>query len=195
MALPKLEDWKAPWEVDLKEGDDPKDAIDPEKLKRYLHGVLGDKDKLKDQVTTVTAERDGYKTKVEEHERAGETELQKAIRERDEALAKAAQPSSEPTPRELKLEIALTKGLTARQAERLVGTTREELEADADAFLEESGANVGSGDGSGEDGGSSDTPRATPASRLRSAGDPAGGAEPVFDPDKEADAYLGQRFI
>lgn len=37
----------------------------------------------------------------------------------------------------LRAEIAITKGLTAAQAKRLVGETREQLEADADAYLEE----------------------------------------------------------
>lgn len=38
-----------------------------------------------------------------------------------------------------RLRVALRKGLTEQQAARLVGTTEEELEADADAYLEELG--------------------------------------------------------
>lgn len=37
--------------------------------------------------------------------------------------------------RALRAEVANAKGLTADQAKRLIGTTREELEADADDFL------------------------------------------------------------
>ena len=40
----------------------------------------------------------------------------------------------------LRLEIAAEKGLTPAQARRLVGNTREELEADADELLEAFGA-------------------------------------------------------
>ncbi|MEV4739952.1 hypothetical protein [Streptomyces sp. NPDC049555] len=37
----------------------------------------------------------------------------------------------------LRTQVALVKGLTERQAARLIGATREELEADAEAFLAE----------------------------------------------------------
>lgn len=47
-----------------------------------------------------------------------------------------------------RLEIALEKGLTKAQAARLVGDTREELESDADAYIEEHG--LGTGDGGEE---------------------------------------------
>lgn len=187
-ALPKLKDYQAPWE---KKGED----FDPEKGRGLFHYLLRMEAEAKDKAEEIATERDGFKTQLDEKNREGESDLQRITRERDEALAKASKTPDGPTPRELKLEIALTKGLTARQAERLVGTTREELEADADVFLEESGATGTSGDGSGEDGASSGTPRTTPASRLRSPGDPAGSSEPVFDPGKEAEAYLGQRFI
>lgn len=46
-------------------------------------------------------------------------------KDRDEKAAKA-----------LRHEVAMAKGLTAAQAKRLVGTTQEELEADADEILE-----------------------------------------------------------
>jgi hypothetical protein len=59
------------------------------------------------------------------------TELQKA-QERAAELEKAAQ-NHELTA--LRLQIAFDKGLTPAQAKRLVGTTRDELEADADEVL------------------------------------------------------------
>lgn len=42
--------------------------------------------------------------------------------------------------RALRAEVALDKGLTVSQAKRLVGTTKEELEADADELLKDIGA-------------------------------------------------------
>ena len=59
-----------------------------------------------------------------EQERATEAR-QAAERERDEARSHA-----------LRLEVAFAKGLTPAQAKRLVGSSREELEADADDILE-----------------------------------------------------------
>lgn len=66
---------------------------------------LTDKDKtetekLRDQVVTLTKERDDHATKV------------------------------------IRAEVAMSKGLSAVQAKRLVGSTKEELEADADEILE-----------------------------------------------------------
>ncbi|KPC89950.1 hypothetical protein ADL27_38705 [Streptomyces sp. NRRL F-6602] len=54
---------------------------------------------------------------------AAETARQTAERERDEARAEA-----------LRITVAADKGLTPAQAARLRGTTKEELEADADAL-------------------------------------------------------------
>lgn len=60
--------------------------------------------------------------------------------ESEKAAAKAADAerrAEEAELRALRLEIAGEKGLTPSQAKRLVGTTREELEADADELLED----------------------------------------------------------
>lgn len=77
---------------------------------------------------------DDLKAKAVEYDKAQEaskSELQKvadraaaAEKERDE-LRKAS----------LRAEVALSKGLTASQAKRLVGSTKEELVADADELL------------------------------------------------------------
>lgn len=56
------------------------------------------------------------------------TERDALARERDEAVGRLA-----------RLEVALEKGLTPSQAKRLVGDTREELEADADELLKDIG--------------------------------------------------------
>ncbi|MEU8371209.1 hypothetical protein [Micromonospora tulbaghiae] len=52
-----------------------------------------------------------------------------------ERLADAEKRASAAEQRALRLEVAAAKGLTPGQAKRLVGATREELEADADDIL------------------------------------------------------------
>lgn len=67
--------------------------------------------------------------------------------------------------------VALTKGLTAAQAKRLVGGTREELEADADELLEDLQATKAT------------PPRATDQKKKDTS--------PASDPDR---AFVGQLF-
>lgn len=74
-------------------------------------------------------------SKFDEVEEANKTELQKAAdrateaeKERDSLRLATA-----------RAEVALSKGLTASQAKRLVGATKEELEADADELLADIG--------------------------------------------------------
>lgn len=75
-------------------------------------------------------------------EDADKTEIQKAT---DKALA-ADKRADLAEARILRLEIAAEKGLTQAQAKRLMGATREELEADADELLEAFGGKNGAGD-------------------------------------------------
>lgn len=77
--------------------------------------------------------------KFDEADQASKSELQKAI-ERAESAEKALTPAQSQVAR---LEVALEKGLTATQAKRLVGSTREELSADADELLADLGAKPG----------------------------------------------------
>lgn len=70
--------------------------------------------------------------RLKEFEDRDKTESTRAI-ERAEAAEKAAAAAES---RALRLEIAAEKGLTPAQAKRLVGESREELEADADELLE-----------------------------------------------------------
>lgn len=69
--------------------------------------------------------------KLKEIEDAGKSEIEKAQAKITESEQKAAAAEA----RALRLEIAAEKGLTPAQAKRLVGTTKEELEADADELL------------------------------------------------------------
>ena len=71
-------------------------------------------------------------TKLQQLEDRDKTEAQR-LTERAEAAEKRA---AEIEGRAIRLEVAAEKGLTPAQAQRLVGETREQLEADADALLE-----------------------------------------------------------
>ncbi|MFF3142152.1 hypothetical protein ACFVRU_10580 [Streptomyces sp. NPDC057927] len=87
------------------------------------------------------------------------TETQRLQKERDDAAAEAATAKAErdaATRKALVLEIASNKGLTAAQAARLQGSTKEELEADADALkalfgADNSGGSTRSGGNRGGD--------------------------------------------
>jgi hypothetical protein len=69
--------------------------------------------------------------RFDELEEANKTELQKA-----QERAEAAERALEQTRLEaIRSEVALAKGLTTSQAKRLVGDSREALEADADELL------------------------------------------------------------
>lgn len=187
MALPKFEDYKAPWEMDLKEGDEP--TFDFEKGKRYLHSVLSDKEKATTKLAEKETELTSLKAKLAEKEREGESEMDKLKRERDEAKAEAEK-AKQPDIDRIKLEVAFEKGLTKTQMKRLVGTTKEELEADADELVKEWGPNKGSDEGDDEGGNS--TPSRQPRSGMKNPADPKPG-DGKIDFGAEADAYLASR--
>lgn len=75
-----------------------------------------------------------------------------------------------------RFEIALEKGLTKNQAKRLVGSTRDELEADADELLADLGV----------------TPDEAPAHRSKERLKPGAtpDAEPTKSPEELADAVV-----
>lgn len=179
-ALPKLEDYKAPWEVDSTGADvpDEEQTVDKGRLKKYLHGLLTDKDRLQTTVTTVTSERDAAKAAADEKAREGETADQAAKRETEKAIADAR---AEGGLEALKLEVALDiEGITPKQAKRLAkrlsGKTREELAEDAEGLVEdfEIGKKVEAPSDEDENE-TEDDPVAQAArrpTRLRAAGDP-----------------------
>lgn len=133
--MPKLvefDNYRAPWETEA--GGDTE--IDKSKLKKYLYGLLSDKEKLQGQVTTVTEERDTLKTAADAEARKGESEVDRLKRENEEL--KNRKPQGDPV-EVLRLQVALDKGLTKVQAKRLLGTTEEEIAKDADELLESFG--------------------------------------------------------
>lgn len=70
--------------------------------------------------------------KFDESEEANKSEAEKAAAKAADAEKRALEAEQ----RALRLEVASDKGLTAAQAKRLVGATKEELEEDADELLE-----------------------------------------------------------
>lgn len=78
-------------------------------------------------------EAETLRLKVKEFEDADKSELEKA----NTAAADAAKRAEDAELKALRLEVAGDKGLTPSQARRLVGTTKQELEADADQLLED----------------------------------------------------------
>lgn len=101
---------------------------------------------------------DFWKTKAREQEKRAKdnAEAAKRLGEIEEAQKSEAQKSADrlaqaeadagsAASRADRAEIALAKGLTLSQAKRLVGTTREELEADADELLKDIGVQTSQG--------------------------------------------------
>lgn len=124
-------EWEAPWE---KSGDE----FDAEKAKKFVYDLTADKERLAEEKAAASSERDEFKTKVEEQEAAGLSESEKLQKQLEEL--KANPPKDESAQLEnVRLRLAITKGLTEAQANRLRGNSPEELEADVAVMLEELG--------------------------------------------------------
>lgn len=95
------------------------------------------------------AERDALKrasaaeAKAKEYEDRDKTDQQKQAEETAAAIADAADARAQL----LRYEVASEKGLTANQAKRLVGSTKDELLKDADVLLADINPNATSFDG------------------------------------------------
>jgi len=96
-----------------------------------LNRLIGDRiNKVKSQFADYE-DLKAKASKFDEAEQANKSELEKE-RERAEKAEERATKAEQAT---LRADVAAAKGLTAGQAKRLVGSTREELEADADEIL------------------------------------------------------------
>ena len=95
---------------------------------------------------------------------ANKTEVEKANERVAQLEARAA--AAELTA--LRVEVAAAKGLKPSQAKRLTGSTRDELEADADEMLSDMAADS-----------RAPQPAKTPVERLKSGTVPAGEKQPV----------------
>lgn len=110
--------------------------------------------------------------KLKELEDAKKSDLDKANERASTAEGKASQAEL----RALRAEVALDKGLSATLAKRLQGSTREEIEQDADELLAEFG----------EKKTDERRPASRPKERLSGGSDPTEGAE-ESDPRKLAE--------
>lgn len=86
---------------------------------------------VKRALNKANKEAEQLRLKLKEYEDRDKSELEKLV----ESQAAAERRASDAELRATRLEVAAGKGLTAAQAKRLVGATREELEADADEIL------------------------------------------------------------
>lgn len=113
------------------------DAPSVEDAKSDELGEAGKKAIKAERDARRTAERElsELKTKVKEFEDAGKSELEKLQGQ----VAELTRQAEAATAKADRLEVAADQGLTPAQARRLVGATREELEADAAAMAEELG--------------------------------------------------------
>lgn len=195
MAFPSYETWQAPWE---KKGDE----FDAEIAKKFIYNLQKEADTVKGaRATERQADKDRISElegKVQEFEDKDLSEVER-LRKENERLKDGSAKKNEGTENSeaVRLEIALEKGLTLAQSRRLVGKTREELEADADTFLSE--VNGGQKNDEGEQGGDDDddddlgdllSGGEMPSNRQRPPlRGGLGGRAPVetFDPAKMAD--------
>ncbi len=87
---------------------------------------------FKSALSKANKEAETLRRKLQEFEDRDKTEAQKLAGRAEAAEKRAADLET----RSLRLEVASERGLTSAQAKRLVGSTREELEADAVELLE-----------------------------------------------------------
>jgi hypothetical protein len=212
--LPKFEDWTPPWKDD---------EFDAEKAKKLIYDLHADKETLFKELDTKEAEiedledeADALEAKVNgasktgDEPKDGETEI--AALRREIAALREGTTEKPKTRREIreakaaeqgkggdsdltaeKYRIALDKGLSSADARRLVGDTVEELEADADKFLEDHGGAGKAGSnpqGGGKGGQAPPSNRPKPKPRTGTAADEAD--EEITDPGKLYDEVLGK---
>lgn len=181
MALPKLEDWKAPWEV---KGED----FDEESARKYIYTLTSDKEKLQGRVTAAQGERDEAKKAVEDVRKELEAAQAKGdnadvVKDLQAKVAKAEERATTAERKALQYEVAADKEIPLTQAKRLQGTTKEELEADAEEFAQSFGSTAANtGDGDEDDDEENGVPRRTPRRLTNPVG--GGGGDEVIDIEK-----------
>jgi hypothetical protein len=147
---------QAPADGDL--GDAGKQALAAERTARR------EAERQRKEMEARLKELEPLAAKAKQLEDAKKSEAEKLT----ERAAAAEKRAAEAETRALRLEVAGAKGLTAAQAKRLVGTTKEELEADADELVAAFGGAAAQG---GADGGGK--PKAKkPVEQLRPGGMP-----------------------
>lgn len=135
--LPKFEDWTPPW------GEDD-DNFDAEKAKKLIYGLTSDKEKAADRVSAANTRTKELETELAETkadlDKAEAKGNEQVVGELQTKVAKLTADLKDANRKVLVQEIADEKGIPLKQAKRLQGETKEEIEADADDFLETFGA-------------------------------------------------------
>jgi hypothetical protein len=138
--MPKLApfaDWKAPWETAGTE-------FNAELAKKRIYDLLSDKEVAAEKHTTevaaLTTKNTELQKAVDEVNSKNLTEAQRLEKEKKDLENKlTARETADEKLKVTRLELALEHGLTKAEAKRLVGSTEEELKADAITLLEEKG--------------------------------------------------------
>jgi len=179
VAVPKFEEFKAPWEIDSAgnpiEAD--KQEVDPEKLKKHLWNLLSDKDKAQAARDSALGKVTELNSKVTELETAaqgkaneGKTEIEK-LQESINALTKRATDAEYNSTR---LKVLTANKIDPKAHDLLTGKTLDEMNASAAKLVElglvvkESASTEGKG---GEGEGEGNPLNTTPRTRLN-PGDP-----------------------
>lgn len=165
----KFEDWTRPWKDD---------EFDADKAAKLIYDLKVDKETLQEKVTTVTGERDQLKSEIDSKAREGESEMDRLKRENEELKGKVESGASASL-ETMRLRAALKAGLSADHVGRLIGTTQEELDSDAETLKKSFGS-------SGKQQDDTD-PRGRPKP-VRTPGDP----DPDSGPDIDVDAELAK---
>lgn len=108
-----------------KSDEDPKPDTDPKPEAEQLR-------EMRAALKKANKEAADLRAKFKEQEDKDKSEGERATA----AAAEAEKRADAAEAKVLRLEVATSKGLSAAQAKRLVGSTQEELEADADEILE-----------------------------------------------------------
>lgn len=130
--IPEVDEEPEPLEGEA-DGDDTekKDEFDADRAKAKITKANKEAQNLRARLK----ELEPLAAKAKELEDANKTEAEKLTERAAAAEKKATDAEGEL----MRLRVAINKGLTPKQASRLVGTTEEELEADADELLESFG--------------------------------------------------------
>lgn len=135
--LPKYEDWTPPW------GED-EDDFDAEKAKKLIYGLTSDKEKAAEKLSSANTAKKEIEDKLTEVQgqldQAEAKGNEKVVGELQQKVAKLEGSLKVAERKLLVQKIADEKGIPLKQANRLQGETEEEIEADADEFLEAFGS-------------------------------------------------------
>jgi hypothetical protein len=160
--------------------------LDPERFTNYVLGLMNDKIKAQNARDVEVEKIETLEEEVTDLKEAGadKSKVDDRVKELTTQVKNLEKAAKEPTDRELRLEVAITKKLTVEQAERLRGTTLEELTEDAVKYKAEIG--LTDDDEGGESGSGTGPEGGTPLTPARRPGQMNNG----FSSDKDLDTKL-----